>query len=162
MDIRIESATERDAPLIFRFTRALADYERLTEGLVATEDTVRQMLASDDPRVHVLIAYCDAEPAGIALWFHNYSTFLGRRGLYLEDLFVLPEWRTRGVGKRLLAHLAATAVARGCGRMEWSVLNWNEPAIRFYRAIGAEALDEWSLFRLTGEALAALAFEDRV
>jgi GNAT superfamily N-acetyltransferase len=157
MDIRIEHATERDAPLILRLTRALAEYEQMTDQLVATETTIRQMLTSEKPRVHVLIAYYGDEPAGIAVWFHNYSTFLGQRGLFLEDLFVLPEWRKRGVGRRLLTHLAGTAVASGCGRMEWSVLDWNEPAIRFYRALGAEPLAEWSTFRLTGAGLAALA-----
>ena len=156
-DIRIEDATERDAAVILRFTRALAEYEKLTDQLVATEETIRAMLRGDDPKVHVLIAYVGDEPAGIALWFHNYSTFLARRGLYLEDLFVLPEWRGRGIGRRLLVHLAAIAVARGCGRMEWAVLDWNEPAIGFYRALGAQALDDWTVFRLTGEALRKLA-----
>ena len=104
-----------------------------------------------------LIARAGAEPVGFALWFHNYSTFLGRRGLYLEDLFVVPDWRGRGVGRALLAHLAQVAVARNCGRMEWSVLNWNEPAIRFYRGLGAKPMDEWTVYRLSGDAIARLA-----
>jgi GNAT superfamily N-acetyltransferase len=157
--VRIVEATERDAPLILRFTQALADYERLSDTLVATEETIRQMLLSDKPRTHVLIAYCGDEPAGLALWFHNYSTFLARPGLYLEDLFVLPEWRGRGIGKRLLVYLADIAVARGCGRMEWSVLNWNDSAIRFYRKLGADLLNEWTVCSLSGQALAKLASE---
>ena len=157
LDVRLEDATERDVPVILQFTRALAEYERLSDKLVATEESIREMLLADEPRVHVVIAYYGDEPAGIAVWFCNYSTFLGRQGLYLEDLFVLPEWRKRGVGRRLLEHLAGIAVARGCGRMEWAVLNWNEPALRFYRALGAEALDDWTVFRVTGDALRALA-----
>ena len=156
-DIRIRDATEDDAPLILRFIQGLAEYERLS--FVADEKSVRDMILSSEPRTHVLIAYCDNEPAGFALWFHNYSTFVSRPGLYLEDLFVFPEWRGRGVGRRLLAHLAETAVSRQCGRMEWAVLNWNEPAIRFYQQLGAEALADWTVYRLSGNALAKLASE---
>jgi GNAT superfamily N-acetyltransferase len=156
INLRFEDATAHDAPLILRFTRALAEYERLSDQLVATEETIRNMLLTDDPRIHVVIAYIGDEPAGIAVWTHNYSTFLGRPGLYLEDLFVLPAWRKRGIGRQLLVHLAGIAVARGCGRMEWSVLDWNEPAIGFYRTLGAEPLEDWTVFRLTGAALAAL------
>jgi len=107
----------------------------------------------------VAIAYEGEEAVGFAVWFHSYSTFLGRAGLYLEDLFVVPQWRGRGIGRQLLAYVARVAVARGCGRMEWSVLNWNEPAIRFYRRMGARAMDEWTVYRLTGETLTQLAGE---
>jgi GNAT superfamily N-acetyltransferase len=158
-EIRIRDATEHDAPLILRFIQGLAEYERLP--IVADERSVRDMILSSEPRTHVLIAYCDNQPAGFALWFHNYSTFLARRGLYLEDLFVLPEWRGRGVGRSLLTHLARIAVSRRCGRMEWSVLNWNEPAIAFYQKLGAEALADWTVYRLSGDPLAKLASEHR-
>ena len=155
--IRIERATARDVPAILRFIRALAEYERLAAEAVATEAALRESLFGPHPAAEVAIAYDGEEPVGFALWFHNYSTFLGRAGLYLEDLFVLPQWRGRGIGGSLLAYLARVAVARGCGRMEWSVLNWNEPAIRFYRRMGARAMDEWTVFRLTGESLTELA-----
>ena len=155
--IRIERATARDVPAILRFIRALAEYERLAAEAVATEAGLRESLFGPHPAAEVAIAYDGEEPVGFALWFHNYSTFLGRAGLYLEDLFVLPQWRGRGIGGSLLAYLARVAVARGCGRMEWSVLNWNEPAIRFYRRMGARAMDEWTVFRLTGESLTELA-----
>jgi GNAT superfamily N-acetyltransferase len=155
--IRIERATARDVPAILRFIRALAEYERLAAEAVATEAALRESLFGPHPAAEVAIAYDGEEPVGFALWFHNYSTFLGRAGLYLEDLFVLPHWRGRGIGGSLLAYLARVAVARGCGRMEWSVLNWNEPAIRFYRRMGARAMDEWTVFRLTGEPLTQLA-----
>jgi GNAT superfamily N-acetyltransferase len=159
VDLRIEDASEQDAPLVLRFIQALAEYEHLS--LVADEDSIREMIRSEEPRIHVLIAYCDSHPAGFALWFHNYSTFAARRGLYLEDLFVFPEWRGRGVGRHLLAHLADIAISRGCGRMEWSVLNWNETAIGFYQKLGAEALADWTAYRLSGDALARLAAEHR-
>jgi GNAT superfamily N-acetyltransferase len=158
VDIRIEDATEQDAPLVLRFIQALAEYEHLP--VVADENSVRGMIRSWEPRIHVLIAYCDNQPAGFALWFHNYSTFAARPGLYLEDLFVFPEWRGRGVGRRLLAHLAEIAISRGCARMEWSVLNWNETATDFYRNLGAEALDDWTGYRLSGDALARVASGD--
>lgn len=157
--IRIERATAGDVPAILRFIRALAEYERLAAEAVATEAALRESLFGPHPAAEVAIAYDGEEPVGFALWFYNYSTFLGRAGLYLEDLFVLPQWRGRGIGGSLLAYLARVAVARGCGRMEWSVLNWNEPAIRFYRRMGARAMDEWTVFRLTGDALTQLAGE---
>ncbi|MCU0622381.1 MAG: GNAT family N-acetyltransferase, partial [Gemmatimonadaceae bacterium] len=119
----------------------------------------RDALFGDHPGAEVLIAEADGAPAGFALFFHNFSTFLGRRGLYLEDLFVRPEYRGVGIGRRLLAELAALAVARDCGRLEWSVLDWNAPAIGFYRALGAVPMDEWTVFRLAGDALATLAAE---
>ena len=156
MAIRIEPATEADVPLILRLITALAEYERLGHQLVATEDALRDTLFGEKPAAEVVIAYVDDVPAGFALWFHNYSTFLARPGLYLEDLFVLPEWRGYGIGRQLLSHLASIAVARGCGRMEWAVLDWNESAIGFYRKLGATVLEDWRICRLVGDTLAAL------
>ena len=155
-DVRIDAATARDVPILLRLIKALADYEKLAGDVVATEDQIRETMFSGVPQAEAVIAYADGEPVGLAIWFHNYSTFLGRRGLYLEDLFVLPEWRGQGIGKALLVHLAGIAVARGCGRMEWSVLDWNESAIGFYKSLGAVPMDEWTVFRLTGDALARL------
>lgn len=154
--IRIEPATERDVPDILRLIRELAKYERLADEVVASEGTLRRALFGTEATAEAVLAWAGDRPVGFALWFYTFSTFLGRRGLYLEDLFVVPEWRGRGAGRALLAHLARRAVARGYGRIEWSVLDWNEPAIRFYRAIGARPLDEWTVYRLTGEALADL------
>jgi GNAT superfamily N-acetyltransferase len=150
-------ASERDVALILRLITALAEYEKLSHQCVATEDALRETLFGAHPAAEVVIARVGDEPVGFALWFHNYSTFLATRGLYLEDLFVLPGWRGRGVGKALLTHLARTAVERGCGRMEWAVLDWNAPAIGFYKRLGAVLLDDWRICRLTGETLAALA-----
>lgn len=158
-EFRIEPATERDIPLILRFIKALAEYERLAQEVVATEASLRESLFGPRPSAEVVIAYAGTEPAGFAVFFHNYSTFLGRPGLYLEDLFVLPQWRGQGLGRRLLAYLARVAVTRGCGRMEWSVLDWNEPAIRFYQTIGAQPLDKWTVYRLTGESLQQISAE---
>ena len=154
--VTIARATERDVPLILRFIRALAEYERLEHQVVATEAMLRETLFGAHPAAHVVIARVDELPVGFALWFYTYSTFLARPGLYLEDLFVLPEWRGHGVGRTLLTHLATLAVEQGCGRMEWSVLDWNEPAIGFYRKLGAEVMEQWRICRLTGETLAAL------
>ncbi|HYH78736.1 MAG TPA: GNAT family N-acetyltransferase [Longimicrobium sp.] len=153
----IRPATPDDVPLILRFIRELAEYERLAHEVVATEDGLRDTLFGPRPYAEVVIAEEAGEPAGFALFFHNYSTFLGRPGIYLEDLYVRPEARGKGIGRALLAHLARLAVARGCGRLEWWVLDWNESAIRFYRALGAQAMDDWTVFRVTGEALARLA-----
>ena len=161
-DIRIERATARDVPLILSLVKALAEYERLADEAVATEAGLRESLFGPQARAEVAIAYTGDEAVGFAVWFHSYSTFLGRAGLYLEDLFVVPQWRGRGIGRQLLAFVARVAVARGCGRMEWSVLNWNEPAIRFYRRMGARAMDEWTVYRVTGEALTQLAGEPGV
>ena len=154
---RIERATERDVPLILRLITALAEYEKMSADVIATEATLRQSLFGPHPAAEVVIAYAGDQPAGFALFFHNYSTFLGQPGIYLEDLYVMPEWRGHGFGKRLLAHLAALAVERGCGRLEWSVLDWNEPAIGFYKKLGAKPMDEWTVFRVTGGALQQLA-----
>ena len=154
---RIRTATEADVPLIFRFIRELSEYERLGHEVVATEASVRETLFGARRYAEVLIADADGEAAGFALFFHNYSTFLGRPGIYLEDLYVRPELRGRGYGKALLARLAAIARERQCGRLEWAVLNWNESAIRFYRSLGALPQTEWQVYRVTGEALEALA-----
>jgi GNAT superfamily N-acetyltransferase len=156
-NLRIIPARSDDVPIILRLIEALGEYERLSHEIVATEDGLRTWLFGPRPAAEVVLAYVDDTVVGFALFFHNFSTFLGRPGLYLEDLFVIPEWRGRGIGKRLLVHLAALAVERGCGRMEWSVLDWNEPALRFYARMGARVMQEWKLCRLTGESLAHLA-----
>ena len=155
----IRPATERDVSAILELIRGLAEFERLGHEVVATEARLRESLFGDRRDAEVVIAWAGEEAAGFALFFHNYSTFLARRGLALEDLFVRPAWRGRGLGRLLLAHLAALAVARGCGRFEWSVLDWNEGAIRFYRSVGAEPMADWTTYRVTGEALKRLAEE---
>jgi GNAT superfamily N-acetyltransferase len=155
--MNVRAATVDDVPLILRFIRGLAEYERLADRVVATEEGLRETLFGARPYAEVVIAEEGGEAAGFALFFHNYSTFLGRPGIYLEDLFVLPEFRGRGIGRALLAHLARLAVRRGCGRLEWWVLDWNEDAIRFYRTLGAEPMDDWTVFRVAGDALARLA-----
>jgi GNAT superfamily N-acetyltransferase len=157
--LSIRPATPADLPLILDFIRGLAEYERLAHEVVATEEGLRASLFGSRPDAEVLLAEQDGDPAGFALFFHNYSTFLGRRGLYLEDLFVRPAHRGRGVGRALLARLAALAVERGCGRFEWSVLDWNERAIRVYESLGAEPMREWTVYRVTGPALSRLAAE---
>ena len=156
----IRAATKDDVPIILEMIKGLADYERLTHEVVATEESLHASLFGSRPAAEVILAYVDRTPVGFALFFHNYSTFLGRSGLYLEDLFVLPAWRGHGVGKRLLGHLAAIAIERGCGRMEWCVLDWNESAIGFYRRLGARVLDDWRICRLTGDALSRAAAAD--
>lgn len=153
----IRAAAPADTPLILAFIRELAEYEKLPREVVATEQRLHDTLFGDRAHVEVLIADVDGAPAGFALFFHNYSTFLARPGIYLEDLFVRPAFRGRGVGRTLLQHIAGLAVARDCGRLEWSVLDWNEPAIRFYQSLGAVPMDEWTTFRVTGPALATLA-----
>jgi GNAT superfamily N-acetyltransferase len=156
---RIRSATPADVSLILGLIRELAEYEKLAHQVVATEDDIRNSLFGLRPAAECLIAELDGAPAGFALFFHNFSTFLGKPGIYLEDLYVKPELRGKGVGRKLLAHLAQLALTRGCGRFEWAVLDWNEPAIGFYRSIGARMLDDWKINRLTGEALERLAAE---
>lgn len=158
---RILPAAERDVPVILELIRGLAEFERLSDAVVATEARLRDSLFGPRPDAEVVIAWAGDEAAGFALFFHNYSTFLGRRGLALEDLFVRPAWRGRGLGRRLLAHLAALAVERDCGRFEWSVLDWNEGAIRFYRSVGAEPMSDWTTYRVAGPALERLAAEAR-
>lgn len=157
LDVRIVPARERDSATILSLIKGLAEYERLAHEVEATEEGVRESLFGDWPAAEVVLAYVGAEVAGFALFFHNYSTFLGRRGLYLEDLFVLPAYRGRGVGRRLLSHLARVAIERKCGRLEWWVLDWNESAIRFYKSIGARPMDDWTVYRVDGDALSRLA-----
>ena len=158
---RIVAATRGDVPLIRQFILELAEYEKAKPGEApVTEQDLTKTLFGDRPAAEVLIAYLGDEPAGFALYFHNYSTWLGKRGIYLEDLFVKPPFRKHGVGFALLRQLARIAIDRDCGRVDWAVLNWNELAISFYKQIGAKLLDEWSTFRLTGDALARVA-EDR-
>jgi GNAT superfamily N-acetyltransferase len=152
-DITIVPASETDVPVIMRMIKGLAEYERMSDQVVATEDSLKETLFGLRPAAEVVLAYHGDEPIGFALFFHNYSTFMGRPGLYLEDLFVVPAWRGRGVGKLLLTHLASIAVERRCGRMEWAVLDWNESAIGFYTRLGASMLEDWRICRLTGEAL---------
>lgn len=155
--IALRAATIDDVPLILALIRGLAEYEKLPHECVATEDGLRRTLFGPHPGAEVVIAEADGSPAGFALFFHNYSTFLGQRGIYLEDLFVFPAFRGRGIGQRLLAHLAGLALARDCGRLEWSVLDWNEDALRFYRRLGAVPMAEWTVQRVMGEALQRLA-----
>lgn len=157
----IRSATPADLPLILSFIRALADYEQLSHEVEATEEKLRATLFSDKPAAECILAFAadpanpaSTTPAGFAIYFTNYSTFLAKPGLYLEDLFVKPEFRGQGIGKSLLLHLAKLANARGCGRMEWTVLDWNKPAIAFYESLGAERKTTWQICRLTGPALA--------
>ena len=159
-NVRIVPAHPEDVPVILNLIRALGDYERLSHEVVATEDGLRTWLFGERPAAEVVLAYVDGNVTGFALFFHNFSTFLGRPGLYLEDLFVVPEWRGRGIGRRLLRHLAQLAVERGCWRMEWTVLDWNESALRFYERMGARVMKEWKLCRLTGESLTRVAAED--
>jgi len=153
----LRPATPADVPAILACIRALAEYERLAHECVATEELLRDSLFGDRPVAEVVLALAGDEPAGFALWFQSYSTFLARPGIYLEDLFVYPEHRGHGLGRLLLAHLARVAVERGYGRVEWSVLDWNVDAIRFYRSIGAESMDDWRRCRLSGDAIPALA-----
>ncbi|HEX7804276.1 MAG TPA: GNAT family N-acetyltransferase [Pseudoxanthomonas sp.] len=155
--IHLRQAQVADIPQILAFVRELAEYEKLADEAVATEAGMTEQLFGDHPAAEVVIAEVDGQPAGFALFFHNFSTFLGRRGLSLEDLFVRPQYRGLGLGKRLMVHLAKLATERGCGRFEWSVLDWNEPAIRFYRSLGAVGLEEWTVQRLSGPGLHALA-----
>ena len=155
--VRITRATAGDVALILQMIRDLAEYERMSELAVATEADIREALFGAHPAAEVIIAHADDQPAGFALFFHSFSTFMGKRGLYLEDLFVKPEFRRRGIGRRLLVELARIALERDCGRFEWSVLDWNTPAIDFYKSLGAVPLDEWTVFRVTGDALSRLA-----
>jgi GNAT superfamily N-acetyltransferase len=155
--ISIRPAVETDVGIILQFIRDLAQYEHLEHEVVATEGLLREALFGSRPYAEVVLASLNGEPVGFALFFHNFSTFLGRPGIYLEDLYVRPEARGHGVGRRVLTWLAATAVSRGCGRLEWAVLDWNEPSIRFYRNLGAVALADWTTYRVTGPALNQLA-----
>ena len=160
MEFRLEVPTERDVPVILSLIKALAEYEQLGDQVESTADDVRTALFGPRPAAEVLMAYAGDVPAGFALYFQTFSTFAGRPGLYLEDIFVKPEWRRRGLGQQLLARLARIAVERGYGRMEWSVLNWNETALRVYRAVGAKPMSDWTVYRLNGAALRDLAARD--
>ncbi len=159
MPIAIRTAVRADVPLILDLIRGLADYEKLAHECVATETSLADTLFGERRAAEVVIAEADGEPAGFALFFTTYSTFLARPGLYLEDLFVYPRLRGRGIGRGLMRHLARLAVERGYGRFEWSVLDWNAPAIAFYRSLGAVPMDEWTVQRVSGEALQRLAAE---
>ena len=162
MTFRIEPARQQDVPLILRLIKGLADYEKLAHEVMATEEGLRATLFGPAPAAEVVIAYANDEAVGFALFFHNYSTFLGKRGLYLEDLFVVPDWRGRGAGRALLTHLARLAAERDCGRFEWTVLDWNEPAIEFYKRLGARPMNQWTIFRLADEGLTRLAASPEV
>jgi GNAT superfamily N-acetyltransferase len=153
----LRPATPDDVPAILECIRRLAEYERLAHECVATEAQLHATLFGATPSAEVVLAFAGEEPAGFALWFQSSSTFLAKPGLYLEDLFVYPQHRGRGLGRQLLRYLARVAVERGYGRVEWSVLDWNVDAIGFYRSIGAELLDDWRRCRLTGDAIPALA-----
>jgi GNAT superfamily N-acetyltransferase len=155
--VTIRPATEADLGTIEELIRALAEYERMADEVVMDAELLRKGLFGDRPYAEVLIAEVDDEAVGFALFFHNFSTFLGRPGIYLEDLFVKPEHRGSGLGKALLKRLAEITVERDCGRMEWAVLDWNEPSIGFYKKLGARPNDDWTVYRLTGEALQKLA-----
>ena len=158
--LQLRFAAVEDVGLIFEFIQALAEYEKLSHEVVTDPETLRRSLFGEHQAAEVLLAECRGKPAGFALFFHNFSTFLGKPGLYLEDLFVKQEFRGHGIGRELLACLARIAVQRECGRLEWWVLDWNEPAIRFYRELGAQAMDEWKVFRVTGDVLNKLAETD--
>lgn len=155
--LRIAPADASDVPVILSFIRKLAEYEKLSHLVVATEENIREHVFGGNPVAEVLLAYWNEEPVGFALYFRNFSTFLGHPGIYLEDLFVEPAHRGRGIGKALLTRLAKIALERGYGRLEWAVLDWNTPSIEFYRSLGAAPLDAWTGYRLTGEALDRLA-----
>jgi GNAT superfamily N-acetyltransferase len=157
VSLRIAPATETEVPVVLSFIRQLAEYEKLSHLVVASEENIREHLFGENRVAEVLLAYWDAEAVGFALYFRNFSTFLGQVGIYLEDLFVEPAHRGKGIGKALLARLANIALERGYGRLDWSVLDWNAPSIEFYRRLGAMALDEWTVYRLTGDALSRLA-----
>jgi GNAT superfamily N-acetyltransferase len=157
MSLQIRNATPADAALVLALIRDLALYEKLPDEAVATEDDIRAALFCESPKAFALIAERRGEPCGFALWFFNFSTFLGRHGVYLEDLFVKESYRGFGVGKALLARLAEIAVENNCGRLEWQVLDWNAPAIAFYKSLGATAMHEWTVYRVTGDSLTRLA-----
>lgn len=159
MSLRVTPAGEGDAAIVHSFIRKLAEYEKLSHLVVATEENIRAQLFGPNPAAEVLLAYWDQEPVGFALYFRNFSTFLGQAGIYLEDLFVEPQHRGKGIGKALLARLAKIAVERGYGRLQWSVLDWNTPSIAFYRGLGAVPMDEWTVQRLYDAEMRVLAGE---
>jgi GNAT superfamily N-acetyltransferase len=153
----IKPAAISDVPLILSFIKELAEYEKLSHEVVATEDILRETLFGNKAHAEVIIGYLNSLPVSFALFFHNFSTFLGRPGIYLEDLFVKPEVRGQGIGLKMLKYLSHLAKERKCGRLEWWVLDWNDTAIAFYKKLGAKAMDEWTVYRMTGEALENLA-----
>lgn len=154
--INIRIATEKDVPTILGFIKELADYENMTSDVVATEELLKQNIFHKG-LAEVIIAEYNEKPVGFALFFHNFSTFLGKGGIYLEDLYVQPQMRNKGIGKILLSYLAQLAIERDCGRLEWSCLDWNEPSIAFYKERGANPMDEWTVYRVTGDKLKLLA-----
>ena len=154
--VTVRRASINDVPLVFQLIRELAEFERISHEVTATEDVIRENLFGERPAAEAIIAECGGTPAGFAIYFHNYSTFVGRAGLYIEDLYIRPEFRGRGIGKALLKECAAVAAARNLGRIEWAVLDWN-PAREFYEHFGARPMDDWVLYRLTGDALKKLA-----
>lgn len=156
-DFRIVRTTPKDIPVILSFIQELAEYERLSHEVVVTEALLRETLFGENPSAEVVLGYFDEQPVAFAIFFHNYSTFLGRPGIYLEDLYVKPKMRGKGFGKAMLKYIAKLAKERQCGRLEWFVLNWNEPAIKFYEGLGAVPMNEWTVYRLTGAALDKLA-----
>jgi GNAT superfamily N-acetyltransferase len=156
-NLNLRFARETDVPLIVDLIRGLAEFENLSHEMVADADTLRRSLFGGRPAAEVLIAEYRGAPAGFALFFHNFSTFLGKPGIFLEDLYIKPEFRGKGIGREVLTYLARLAVERRCGRLEWAVLDWNEVAIKFYKSLGAQPLDEWTVFRLTGKSLDELA-----
>ncbi len=153
----IKQATINDTALILSFIKELAEYEKLLHEVVATEDALKETLFGEHAHAEVIIGYLNQTPISFALYFHNFSTFLGKPGIYLEDLFVRPEARGKGIGQKMLGYLAALAKSRKCGRLEWWVLDWNETAVGFYKRIGAKAMDEWTVYRVTDQALDTLA-----
>jgi len=157
MSLNIRHARTEDAELIYQFVTELAEYENLSHEVLATEADIRQTLFGLQPRAYCYIAEWEGRPAGFALYFYNYSTFVGRNGIYLEDIYVRPEFRGKGVGKELLARIAAKAVKENCGRLEWAVLDWNQPAINFYESLSARSINGWTTYRLTGRHLKELA-----
>ncbi len=159
MNFQIRQATEADIPVVAWFIRQLAEYERLLHEAVVTEEILRENLFGERAYAEVLLGYHEDRPVAFAVFFHNFSTFLGRPGLYLEDLFVIPEMRGKGFGRSMLVHVAKIARDRKCGRFEWSVLDWNQSAIEFYKKLGAVPMNEWTVFRVGGEALERLADE---
>ena len=161
-EFKIRTARLADVPTILQLIRDLATYERAPNEVTATEEQLVDVLFGEKPAAEVLLAFENETPVGFAVFFHNFSTWLGRPGLYLEDLFVKPEKRGKGYGRALLVDLAKIAYERGCGRMEWAVLDWNNPAIKFYRALGAKPMDEWTVFRLTRDGIAELAKSESI
>lgn len=161
MSLTIRKATAADTPTILRFIRELAEYEKLSHEVTATEETLRASLFAVQPKAHALIAEIDGMAAGFAVYFYNFSTFLGRNGIYIEDIYVSPDKRGGGIGKALFEYLAAQVVAEGYGRLEWSVLDWNKPAIDFYQRMNAKPMSEWVIYRLQGESLDRMGKKDK-